>query len=351
MANLNVLGALAGAGRGGLQGLQIYRQREAAEEERERRERNDKIQLLRNTLPSMPKADAQKLLQQEELLGDDDKFALMAIAGTGIKDRAVSPETIEQQTNQMVGVDDPSINLQQKYDFIDGLISRSGRPASEQKLMQERLRKRLGMKTEDVGDFTYEDFFRQWQSTDPNDRQGLEKLAEKIGHPEWLDYVGDKPRKVSTAQGRTDEEIIDDQSRIIGRRIRDIDTRVTPLDKLMADNGTDHEDYPKWKKEKERLMNERSFLRDREGELGQPDAKPVKNLKQWLTPPKPKAKPKPGVLESAKGLPKTVGQTMLRKRALAWLKKNAPDAIDREKLTDDQIVENVEAVINQGLVK
>ena len=333
MASLNVLGALSGIGRGTLKGLQYHREREQQEEEKERRERNDKIRILQNTLPHMDENEARILLGRDTTLGDDDKSALMGIVGVGRSKRKTSLDPVFEQAERLKNAGG---NPEEIYKELDRIITTSQNTDQTKENARRWVKSTLGITTDAVGDYTYEDFSREWKATDPNDRQGLKRLAENIGHPEWLGYVGERAPGKTTTQGRTPEEIIDDQSRIIGRRIRDIDARIEPIDKLIANFGSDHEKYPEWVKKKQALMDQRDFLRDRESELGEPDAKPVKNLKKWLTRPMPKK-----TFYDKTKKERNTSPSSLRGKAIDYLVNAGYEPTE----------ERIQTVIKEGLVK
>jgi len=349
MGDLRVLGAISGLGRGTLQGLELHRQREQQEEEVARQARTKRIDLYKTNLPHMDREKARILLDQDETLGDDDKNALLGIAGWDVREKREEIDPYFSQAQQLL---EAGKDPQKIYDAFDRkLISNSSFGDSEKEKARALMGRMLGLE-KPKADMTYDEFIRMWQ--DPEiDREGLKRRAIEQGTPQFLDYAGStgrNPRSSSTPQGRTPEEIMDDQSKLMGRRVGVLNDDIEKINKNIVEFQDEPDKLKHWESERDRLMVEVNHLSDLQAELAEPDAKPFKNLKEVL---KPKRKPKPklGTREATKDLPGSVGKTILRKKAMAWLKKNAPDAVDKKKLSNDQIVENIEAVINQGLVK
>jgi len=343
MADLNVLGALSGIGKSTIKGLSMLRERDEQEEERERQEREKRINFYRTYLPDMDEARAKQFLNRDENLGDDDKQALMSIAGLRRKqERQIDMSSAENQLQELLKGD---YNPEAAYNLWEGQILKNHPdwPKDYRESVLARGRRMFGVEQKNVGSYSFDKFLTDWQ--DPQvDNEGLKKMAKEIGHPEWVDYVGStrkQPGKTpKTSTGRTPEEVIDDQSRIIGRRIRDIDTRMGVIQENMSSFGRDHEDYPKWAEQLNELKADRDYLRKKEGELGEEDAKPFKDLNKVLTRPRTKKKEKPKPKDKLGSAAKHAQLQIKRKKAMRMLREGG------YKIT----VERVNKIIEQGLV-
>ena len=286
----NVLAALSGFGGGTVQALQLFRKREAQQEEQERRERDRQVKFFQSYIGGMKKDVARKLLEQSDL-GDDDKMRLMAIAETDVEKEEVPLTAIEDKLQDILEEDDQGISNQKKYDFMESLILQRGDlNKGEKELWLERFRRKFDIqKTTGEKGYEYEDWREDWvKAKTKGDREGLRRYAEKH-NPGWLNFVGEDFAPTTQAQGRTEEEIIDDQSRLISRRIRDIDATISRIQKH-PDYTEDSAGYAELKRKEEKLIADRQFLVDKESELAQPGAKPFKNFKKALTRPKKKRK-------------------------------------------------------------
>jgi len=343
MADLNVLGALSGIGKSTIKGLSMLRDRDREQEEQERQEREKRINFYRTYLPDMDEAQAKMFLGRDENLGDDDKQALMAIAGLRKKQEpTIDLSSVEGQLQQLRSSGE-AMSPEEAYNIFEGNLLQKGLPKAQAEQWLTRARRMLNIEQKDVGAYSFDKFLTDWQ--DPQvDNQGLTKMAKDIGHPEWVDYVGGtgkQPGKTpKTPTGRTPEEVIDDQSRIIGRRIRDLDTRMGTIQTNMSSFGSDHEDFPKWAEQLNELKADRDYLREKEGELGEEDAKPFKDLNKVLTRPRTKKKEKPKPKEKLGSAAKHAQLQIKRKKAMRMLREGG------YKIT----VERVNKIIEQGLV-
>jgi hypothetical protein len=345
MADLNVLGALSGISRGSIKGLSMLRENERAQEEKDRQERNRRIQYYRTYIPDMDAKQAERFLAQDDVLGDDDKRALLGVAGLRVKQQdQVDLSSVEGQLQQLRGGE---LSPEEAYNMFEGnlLTKHPDMDKSLRESMLARGRRMLGIQQKGgFGGYSdFDEFSRDYYSKKTKSaRAGLKRFALDQGGDEgkkWVEYLSDEiaPASTTTA-GRTDEEILDDQVKEADRRISDINFELKQVESAFANLEEGTPTFDAAIKRRNELKRHREFFVDQRTGLRETGAKPVKNLKEYLTPPKPKAKPRAGVRESTKDLPRKVGETILRKKAYQWLKKNAPkDTWSKDILTDEQI--------------
>jgi hypothetical protein len=354
MADLNVLGALSGISRGSIKGLSMLRENERAQEEKDRQERNRRIQYYRTYIPDMDAKQAERFLAQDDVLGDDDKRALLGVAGLRVKQQdQVDLSSVEGQLQQLRGGE---LSPEEAYNMFEGNLLQKNLPKAQSEQWLARARRMLDIQQEDNidGYGGIDKFIDDWRQTKTvSGRRALAKYIKGEGKEKWLTAVSEEiPKPAPRSTGRTDEEILDDQVKEADRRISDINFELKQVESAFANLEEGTPTFDAAIKRRNELKRHREFFVDQRTGLRETGAKPVKNLKEYLTPPKPKAKPRAGVRESTKDLPRKVGEIILRKKAYQWLKKNAPkDTWSKDILTDEQIIENIKAVIDQGLVK